>query len=345
MSERQLFVFWQFNGDNSSQCNQKCPYCYGGIKENKHYWSGDIDKWEKAWERLGRDIYFVFSYGESLCAKGFYECVEMIGRHPTWTLCIVSNMLCDPSRLIESRLACEGRLFISACWHPLGVENRVEGWENFKTNILKLKAAGVPMNVMYLWYPPQIGWFPEYFRWLDSNDFRVSVRRFVGAYGGVKLPFSGRRLGGKCYPRDYSEAEQGYIYAYSSPKVAKYGLRLVPPKGKFCTAGKDLILVKYNGDVSLCADTENTTHLGNIFDADFKLSPLGCVCPNNICGGDYGMLHLFDPEFGDLPERLTNEPFVSQVMSTKQSHPVQYKKREEMLFWIDELRKEGEKKK
>jgi len=32
----------------------------------KHYWIGDINRWEKAFNRLNRDIYFVMSYGEAM---------------------------------------------------------------------------------------------------------------------------------------------------------------------------------------------------------------------------------------------------------------------------------------
>src|SRR5574343_300396 len=71
---RQLFAFIQFNGDNRSFCNQNCPYCYGrDIRTGDHYWNGRIDLWEEGLERLNRDIYGVFSYGECMGSKGFYE--------------------------------------------------------------------------------------------------------------------------------------------------------------------------------------------------------------------------------------------------------------------------------
>ena len=130
---REAFIFWQFAGDNrEAPCQNHCEYCYGGNKKFKNRWNDDIDKWEKAFERLNKPIYFVFSYGECTVSHGFYECVNMIGKHSNWTLNIITNLGVDPTQLINSQLAQDGRLFVTACWHPLGVEDRVKGWENFK---------------------------------------------------------------------------------------------------------------------------------------------------------------------------------------------------------------------
>lgn len=356
MSTRQLFVFWQFNGDNTSWCNQFCPYCYGGKKKMKHFWNGNVAKWEKAFERLNRDIYFVMSYGETFGGHGFYECVDMIGRHPTWTLNIVTNLSISPERLIASRLGKEKRVFINACWHPLGVKDRVHGWKNFGKHLLVLKNAEIPLHVLYLWYEPQIKWFPEYFEWLDSHHIRVGIRRYVGNIGGYKVPLlrtvqrhmrniSGRKIlmsnsiGGKNYPEDYTEAERGFLYAITCPKVIEYGIECTSTHGKLCTAGKDMILVKYDGEVGLCADAYSH-RLGNIFDVDFKLQTEPIHCPITICGGDYGMLHLTDDRFEPLPERLWQDTFVSQVENVRQSSPVFYPKHAEMLKWLEELKRE-----
>lgn len=351
---RELFCFWQFNGDNSSWCNQTCPYCYGGKKKMRHFWNGDVNKWERAFERLNRDIYFVMSYGETFGGHGFYECVDMIGRHPTWTLCIVTNLSISPERLIASRIGREKRVFINACWHPLGVKDRVEGWEVFKKHLLMLKDAGIPLHVLYLWYQPQIKWFPKYFEWLDKHDIRVGVRRFIGNIGGHRIPLlrtlgrqarkvSGRQImmsdtvGGKNYPKDYSQAERGFLDAITCQKVIDYGIDCKSTHGKTCSASKDMILVKYDGTIGLCADA-HSYHIGNIFDSNFKLSNESIKCPVTICGGDYGMLHLTDDNYKPLPEFLWKDTFVSQIENVPQSSPVAYPKRVEMLKWLEELK-------
>jgi hypothetical protein len=344
LNKRQLFIFWQFGGNNKSYCNQVCPYCYGGKKENRHYWNGDVAKWEQAFVKLdsehgGAGIYFVMSYGESMGMHGFYEAADMIGRHPTWTLCMVTNLSFDPARLVATQLAKTGRLMLHPCWHPLGMADgdMVKGWERFKKHLLMLRAAKVPFHVLFCWYPPQIKLFPDVFDWLDANNIRVNVRRYIDTVGGLKIGHY--QFFGKKYPKYYSDAELGYIYANTCPKVTKYGLDLTSPKGRLCTAGMNMILIKPNGDTSLCADTEFTSCLGNIFDGTFKLATQPCRCPNGVCGGDYGMLHLMDSDFGDLPKHLPNEPFLSIAECSKEGQPVPYPKRTLMLSFLDEIRR------
>lgn len=346
MNERQLFVFWQFNGDNKSYCQLHCPECYGHSNRTyQHYWNGNVAKWEKAFERLNRDIYFVFSYGEALLSHGFYECVDMIGRHPNWTLCIITNLMASPERLLNSKLAKDKRLFVTACWHPEGVDDPVKDWETFKSHLLMLRKADVPVHVMMVWFPTVIKRFPEYFKWLDEHDIRVGVRRFAifPRWGKLsRAPILRHWLAGKIKLNpNYTKAEREYIYAYTCPKVSKYGLDMVSSYGRLCNAGKDLILVRYDGVVTLCADCCGDNHkLGNLFDANFKLNGQMIRCPTHSCGGDYGMLVLPDIEFGALPDRLWHDNFISQVEDVPDGHPVPYHRRVEMLKWLEELKRE-----
>lgn len=345
---KELFVFWQFNGDNRCYCQLHCPECYGRDTRNyKHYWNGDAEKWEHAFERLNRDIYFVFSYGEALLSRGFYECVDMIGRHENWTLNIISNLMANPEQLLNSRLAKEKRLFITACWHPEGVDNPKEDWETFKKHIQMVKDAGVPLHVMMVWFPPVTKHFAMYFEWLDQNGFRVGVRRYVD--DKVKHPLIRKILrralpkwfAGKYTLAKYTEAEKGFIYAYTCPKVTHYGLDLASPRGMPCNAGKDMMLVKHDGTASLCASCYGSNHeVGNVFNPNFKLNNHATRCPTNNCGGDFGMLVLPDSNYGVLPERMWRDTFISQVENIPQSNPVAYPRRGEMLKWLGELKRE-----
>jgi MoaA/NifB/PqqE/SkfB family radical SAM enzyme len=343
-TERQLFVFWQFNGDNHCYCQLHCPECYGGkIRTYLHYWNGDVDKWAKAFERLNRDIYFVFSYGEALVSKGFYECVNMIGKHPTWTLNVISNLMASPERLVKTKLAQDKRLFMMPCWHPEGVDDPVKDWEVFKRHLLMLKDAGVPTHVMMVWFPPVIKDFAKYFEWLDKNDFRVGVRRFVVNSNMSKLPLIGdsKWFINQNNLAKYTNSEEGYLRAYTCPKVTKYGLDMASPRGKPCNAGKDMILVKHDGTVKPCASTDfpgSKCNIGNIFDPDFQLKTSAMRCPTNNCGGDFGMLVLPDAEFGPLPDKLWRDTFISQVENIQQTSPVAYPKRAEMLQWLEKVK-------
>jgi hypothetical protein len=349
---RELFVFWQFNGDNSSFCQLNCPECYGHnirMGMGKHYWNGRLEEWEEAFMKVdqqhgGNGIYFNFSYGETLLAKGVREVLTMIGQHQSWRVNIITNFLSDINWLLETKLAKEHRLYLVTCWHPEGVENPEKSWELFKHNLLLAKATGVPLHVMMVWFPPVIKDFPKYFKWLDSNNFRVSVRRFVIDKYWNTIPLI-RRLpwvAGTYTLMNYSKAELEYLIASTSPKVVKYAVQLANTRGKVCTAGKDMILVKYDGVVAICAGCYAKRHeIGNIFNKSFKLPIKPLHCPINSCGGDFGMPHLVDPEFGSLPDKMWDDTFISMTEDIQQGSPVPYHNRIAMLRAVEEIEEEN----
>jgi len=353
--KRQIFLFWQYGGDNRSLCNQECGkyykgklYCYGTKdKANKSFWNNNPEQWEAALERLDAEhgntgIYFVFSYGESMIMNGFYEAVAIIGRHPKWTLCMVTNLSIDPTRLVNTKLAKEGRLFMHPSWHPYGMPDKEKGWETFKKHLLILQAANIPTHVLYCWWKPQTKLFVEYFKWLDEHGFRVNVRRFVEYRKGIRIPIIHKRLFSGSHLSKYTKAEKAYLYANTCAKVTKYGLDLTSCKGKLCTAGSDMILVKYNGNVAYCADTEGT-NIGNIFNPTFHLLKSPIKCPTCICGGDYGMLHIIDEAFPPNIKHLPNDAFLSiaeEMPLPEPNKPYPYHKRSEMMKWLNKIKEQ-----
>ena len=320
---RQLFCFWQFNGDNTeAYCNLHCEYCYGGHnKLLQHKWIGQIDKWERAFERLNRDIYFTLSYGEPMGGKGFYEVIDLIGKHENWECCIITNLTYSPEKLLETKLAKDKRVYFGASFHPLGGSD----WETFKKHMLMLKEADIKSMMLYCAYPPQINLIREYWKWCDANNIRFFLRRWVGT------------LNGKRYPFDLDPQDLQFLRDMAQPKTIKYGIDLASPRGRPCTASKDMILVKYDGTIGLCADVpDNYVCHANIFDENFKLNDGMVYCPTNMCGGDYGLLHVIDGEFGDIPKTLWHDVFVAQTenITGGGKERINYPKREAMEKWI-----------
>ena len=318
---RQLFCFFQFNGDNADWCNLHCPYCYAGpTKRMEHKWNGRVEDWGQGFQRLNRNIYFNLSYGESMGSRGFPEVIDLIGRHENWECNIITNLSISPEQLVKSTLAQHHRLYMTCSWHPMGGGD----WEKFKKHLLILQEAEVPTVVMYLFYPPQIYDWKLYWRWLDDHNIRTHIRRFVGYYHGEE------------YPRSYSPDVKAFLYAQTQPKTQRYGLELKSPQGLTCTASKDMILVHYDGQVSYCADVPGND-LGNIFDVNFKLSEKPIKCPSHVCGGDYGLLHFHDDEFGPPDAELWHDSFVAQVerITGGGKEPVQYPNRAEMEKWLN----------
>ena len=156
----------------------------------RSFWNHNPELWMRTLERLDHEhgdagIYGVFSYGESMGMDGFYDMLEIFGNHPNWSLCMVTNLSFDPSRMVNTKLAKEGRLFIHPSWHPYGMPDMEKGWETFTKHLLILQEHNIPTHVLFCWWKPQIHLFPKYFDWLDSHGFRVNVRRYIEQDKGI----------------------------------------------------------------------------------------------------------------------------------------------------------------
>ena len=286
-------------------------------------WTRNIDEWTRAFERLNRDIYFNFSYGESFGQNGFYDVMDAIGNHPNWEASIVTNLSYPVGQLLKMRVAQDRRVYIHASWHPHGGGD----WNNFRENLLQLQKADIPTVVMYLFWPPQIEEWKGYWKWLDEHNIRTCVRRWVSIYEG------------KQYPDYYSPEVRAFMYAMLQPKTRKYGTDLHDPYGNFCSASKDMIMVHWDGTVGLCADCPQTCFKYNIFDEHFGLNTRLIRCPTHLCGGDYGLLHMYDEQLKDeLPpeEPLWHDCFIAQTekITGGGKEPVNYPNRKEMERWL-----------
>jgi len=314
LNGRPLFLFWQFNGDNLNYCNYRCPYCYGQKKAMQNLWKPELP-WEEMFKKLKRDIYFVLSYGESTVSPGFFEVLDIIGKHENWECCLITNLSQDPTKMLNSKLAREGRLYITACYHPLGGAE----FNKFTSHLLKVKKAQVKLITMFLLYPLQKRLYPALWGFCEENNIRCYLRRFNWTSGGRK------------YPESYSLEERKLLESYYIPKVVKYGLNFTSPKNMKCSAGKDMILVHENGDVGYCADDANNI-FGNLFNENFKLNSEDTICQSSCCGGDYGMLHLKDPDY-PMPQ-MGHDNFVCLVDNIKEGNPPFYPKRVEIEKWL-----------
>ncbi len=316
---KELYVFYQSDGDNTSNCNLKCPYCYQQKKRGMHEWNGKPLEWEAAFERLGRDIYFNVCHGEPMLSEGFTDVIDMIGRHPNWECNLITNLTQSPTKLIQSQVAKDGRLYVIASWHPLTAD-----WEVFKKHILELQAADIKTVVMFIFYPPQIEQWKQYFPWFDEHNIRTYVRRFYGYYEH------------KLYPQAHTEKDKQFLKAMANhPWTIKYCVNMANPRGQTCYATVNKILVHSDGRVSNCADVPLNI-IGNLFDPDFKLPTEPVKCPYHICGGDHGLFHMIDPEITVRPGSFKHDSFIIYGAGIKGGgkEPVFYPNRSEMNKWL-----------
>ncbi len=253
----QMLVLWQFNG-RYAHCNYACPYCYVATSVNKGmHFQYDMEKWEQAFSRHfeNQHTVFYFSYGEPMIASKFYDVLEMIGRHPRWEAKITSNVSLKLDRLLETRLAKEGRLNINTSFHPTQI-----GIEPFLEKCDQLRAAGIEPSIVYVMYPDQMDDFETlYLPRFQQKGYRVHIRAFRGLYRGRK------------YPGALSREQWNKTAKYMDEANLKYQLCEVSGLGRLSMLGVTHILVDNQGKIEMCDSYVGDRHYGNLFDERLAL--------------------------------------------------------------------------
>ena len=251
-------VLWQYNG-RECLCNYKCPYCYYSYspKAENYYW-GAIDTWRKSFKDTfgNQNLVFYLAFGEPTLGEAFYDVVKMIEDEPNWKLRITSNISQDLERLVATRLAREGRLFINASFHPTEI-----GLDVFVEKLLFLRKHGIESPVIYVMWPPFLDRFEKDFEVFDRNNFLVHVRRFKGKYKG------------KYYPYAYTALERQFIAKYCDDATIKYMLNEKPVFHRRTYSGFNFFIVDCTGNVGIDSDCFNIyskyrTFFGNIIQSN-----------------------------------------------------------------------------
>lgn len=257
LTRTKLLVLWQFNG-RYAHCNYACPYCYVATSVNKGmHFNYDVETWEKAFEKHFKDkeIIFYFSYGEPMMAGNvFYDVLEMIGRHPTWEVRMTSNVSLSLKRLLETRVAQEGRLNINASFHPTQISIN-----KFLEKCDEIREHGIEPSVIYVMYPEQIDDLEGYMLLFRERGYRVHIRAFRGLYKGKK------------YPQAYTYKQWRQTAKYMDIGNFKYQLHAVNGLGRMSMLGMSHILVDNLGKIEMCDSYVGDRHYGNIFDDEIYL--------------------------------------------------------------------------
>ena len=251
-----MIMLWQYNG-NPCACNYRCPYCsYLRMQEGNHF-EGTIEGWRAAFKRTfpNQHIVFYLAYGEPMIGDRFYEVLDMVGAEPDWEVRMTSNISVPLDKLVNTRIAREGRLNVNASFHP-----HMTTKDEFLNQALFLREHGIEVPIVYVLYPPLFKRFEDDFRYFDAHRFLVHVRRFRGRY---------RK---KLYPEAYTDEERSFVAKYCDDATIKYMLCNEPTYGKLTWSGVDFILVDNKGTVGYCDDFRQGRHsLGNLFDETVQL--------------------------------------------------------------------------
>ena len=202
-------ILWQYNG-RESLCNYKCPYCYYSYspKVENYFW-GTTKEWHDAFKKSfgNQKLIFYLAFGEPTLGETFYDVLKMIEEEPKWSLRMTTNLSQDLERLVNTRLAKEGRLYINASFHPTQV-----GIEIFLDQALYLRKHHIEAPIVYVMWPPHLRRFKSDFNVFNDHNFLVHIRRFKGVYKG------------KYYPKSYTDEERQFIARYCDDATIKYML-------------------------------------------------------------------------------------------------------------------------
>ena len=257
LEHTQMLVLWQFNG-RYANCNYSCPYCYVATSVNKGmHFNYDLEKWEQAFAKHfeNQHTIFYFSYGEPMTASRFYDVIEMVGRHPNWEAKITSNVSVRLDKLLNSRVAKEGRLHINTSFHPTQVDI-----DTFIKKCDQIRECGIEPSIVYVMYPDQIDDLDEkYMPKFREKNYRVHIRAFRGLYGGRK------------YPGAYTQDQWNKTAKYMDEGNLKYQLCEVNGLGRLSMLGVSHILVDNEGDIEMCDSYVGDRRYGNLFDDQLQL--------------------------------------------------------------------------
>jgi len=258
IDRRSTIILWQYNG-NPAQCNYKCQYCIydGGKLQIGHHFQGTIEKWRNAIKDTfgNQHLVLYFGHGEPMIGKRWFDVVEMVGDEPNWEMRVISNISPPLTRLLNSRVARDGRLNINASFHPTQTTK-----EKFLDKLLQCRECGIEVPIVYTLWPPFFERFEDDFKFFSKHNFLIHVRRFRGSYKN------------EWYPQSYTEEERRFVAQYADDITIKYMLAMEPTDGKLSWAGVDFMIMDNKGNIGYCDDYNTNKHtFGNIFEKNVKL--------------------------------------------------------------------------
>ena len=257
INRKNIIILWQYNG-NPCQCNYSCPYCQYETRTQKgHYFQGPIERWAEAFKKKfgNRNLAFYLAHGEPMLGRNWFDVVDMVGAEPKWEMRCTSNISASLTRLLNSKVAREGRLNINASFHPTEISR-----EKFLKKILQCREHGIEVPVIYTMYPPFFARIDEDFAEFSKHKVLLHVRRFRGEYEG------------KWYPEAYSDRQMQTLAKYCDDATIKYMLSNEPTDGKLSWTGVDFCMIDKDGNVGYCDDYRSDRYsFGNLFDDEIRL--------------------------------------------------------------------------
>lgn len=278
---------WQIN----LLCNYRCAYCYvnNKTKSNPKYDGHNIYSVINAFNKTKRTWLIHMSGGEPFLQPNFIElCQKLTKKH---YISINTNLSHPDVYKFAEKINPERVAFVHASLHINQLikegkyKHNLNKIETFADKIKYLEKFGLKAYASQVMYPPIINNFDYPFEKLKELGVLVRPKVFRGYYKS------------KRYPQSYTEWERELFMKYYDESEGKTGTIIDPNLDKHfldgdlsfrdskCAAGKDFVVIVYNGDVLRCAG--EPVKLGNIFDGYIELYEEAKPCNVKICTCPY----------------------------------------------------------
>ena len=282
---------WQLN----IFCNFNCSYCYFTQKERSdpsligHH---DIDALVRAFDQTGRVWQIEMSGGEPFLHPRFVElCQKLTQRH---TLDITTNLSTDNVETFCKEVDPRRVASVHASLHILERE-RLHLKDDFIKKWHLLKEHGFQVHASQVMFPPILSRFAGIFDEFAKHGIVVRPKMFKGDYRG------------RSYPGGYTEDEKNVILSFDkradeteNPEWLLIKVRhkqyhrfvnfqcnketlsgYLSFRGIPCAAGKEFVVIRFNGDVLRCDD--DPRYLGNLFKGHLSYLKGTEACGGRIC--------------------------------------------------------------
>jgi MoaA/NifB/PqqE/SkfB family radical SAM enzyme len=293
MSER-LFVSWLI----TERCNFRCSYCsiFNPFTTQKRFlrkfkkitsrrkWPSPkydlhthLDDVLKRFMELERDVCFGFTGGEPLVYPRFLEMLSRITAHDRFTIALDTNLAIKDVGELMRAVPPEKVEYIFSSLHAEERERLYGNYDKFLEDVLTLRKNGYSVEVSYPLPPYLLDRFRADYEYCMERGVELAFRVFKGVHDG------------KAYPESYTAEELQKIFLEHSPDYNRDRVKGRELYGRRCNAGKDLVRVRGNGDMTPCL--ADNTLLGNVY-TGFRLNEEPVICRVPYCGS-WSLENLF----------------------------------------------------
>lgn len=288
-----ILTDWQIN----TFCNFKCEYCIakGLMDQNLQQMGNDINKVLRGFDESGLIWWIHMSGGEPFFQPNFVELCRRLDKH---VISVNTNLSTRNVFDFAENVNPERVAFVHCSLH-FEERKRLNLIEDFVDKYKLLKNKGFSIYATQVMYPPLVREFDGIFNSFREKGVILRPKVFRGYYND------------KRYPESYTGKERNRILKYSNlsekltdlsletqidPNLDRYFLNGdLSFKGYLCNAGKDFVVITYDGDVIRCQG--EPIKMGNIFDGGIELFREPKPCASEFCPCPYYGLKYSERKF------------------------------------------------